>query len=129
MPEEQEARARGDWKASSDAFRRFQTEFHNGVNSLKNDGLYVDFKDGRFSSPKEVISEEVAVTAQHLNAEFLQRSALFIRLLQRIENNPEKFLNFSKQFVERAQALLEEGGADPETLTRQLLEEMKDSYV
>jgi AbiV family abortive infection protein len=129
LPEEQEARARGDWKASSKVFRDFQAQFHHGVNNLKNDGLYVDFKNGRFSSPKEAITEETAATALHLNGEFLQRSALFIRLLKRIETDPEKYSRFSKQFLERAQILMEDEGLDPETATRQLLEELKDSYV
>jgi AbiV family abortive infection protein len=77
--EEQEARARGDWKASSEAFKSFQATFHREVNRIKNDGLYVDFKNGQFTSPREAISEELAASVMHLNADFLQRSALFIR--------------------------------------------------
>src|SRR5690606_37122363 len=34
--EELAARARGDWKAASEAFRKFQERFHAEVNAIKN---------------------------------------------------------------------------------------------
>jgi AbiV family abortive infection protein len=127
--EEKEARARGDWKASSEAFKRFQAQFHREFNKIKNDGLYVDFQDGRFTSPKEAISEELAAAAMHINADFLQRGALFIRLFRRIETAPQKFAEFSHQFINRAKELRESGISDPEILTNRLFEEMESVYT
>jgi AbiV family abortive infection protein len=127
-PEEQEARARGDWKAASAAFKKFQGDFHIEVNTIKNAALYVDFREGQFVSPKDAIPEPIAAALMELNAEFLRRSALFIRLLKRIEAEPWKFAASSRHFLERAEALRREGNLDPETMTKQLLEEMGANY-
>jgi AbiV family abortive infection protein len=126
-PDEQEARARGDWKAASAAFKRFQKDFHIEVNTIKNAALYVDFRDGQFVSPKEAIPEHIAAGLMELNADFLQRSALFVRLLKRIEAEPQKFATSSRHFFERAEMLRREGSLDPETMTKQLLEEMREA--
>ena len=63
-----------------------------------------------------------------LNAEFLQRSALFIRLLQRIEADPQKFGDACRQSGERAEALSQTGVFDPEAITNEILEEMRAAY-
>lgn len=127
-PQEEEARARGDWAAASAAFKKFQRDFHVEVNTIKNAALYVDFRDGQFVSPKDAVPEQIAAALMALNGEFLQRSALFIRLLQRIEADPQKFGDACRQFGERAEALRQTGVFDPEAITNELLEEMRAAY-
>lgn len=128
-PQEEEARARGDWAAASAAFKKFQRDFHVEVNTIKNAALYVDFQEGVFISPNEAISEQIAAALMAMNAEFLQRSALFIRLLRRMEADPQKFADASTQFVGRAEALRKNGTFDPEGITNALLEEMRASFT
>ena len=111
--EEQAARARGDWKASSEAFKKFQRDFHVEVNTIKNVGLYVDFKDGQFMAPQDAISEGMAVAFMHLNADFLRRSDNFVRLLQRMESDPSTYADLAKRFNQRAMALHAAGNAGP----------------
>lgn len=127
-PEEREARQRGDWKASAEAFRRFQQEFHTELNTTKNGALYVDFEAGKFVSPKEVIPEETVIAVAALNYHFLSVSFPFLRLLERMANESGTFEGFAQQFARRARELGEESSNDPEKLTHRLLEEMRQTY-
>jgi AbiV family abortive infection protein len=127
-PQEREARERGDWALASSAFKEFQRNFHVEVNAIKNAALYVDFQDGRFISPKDAIPEEIAVTLMAMNADFLQRSALFVRLLKRMEGDPQKFADAARRCVDRAARLRQDGAFDPEAVTNELMEELKSAY-
>jgi AbiV family abortive infection protein len=126
--EEQEARERGDWKASAEAFKRFQNMFHSEVNSTKNAALYVDFQAGQFVSPKDVIPQETVIAMAALNYHFLSVTFPFLRLLERMTNESGTFENFVQQFVKRARELREEGSSDPEKIMHQLMEEMRKIY-
>lgn len=86
-------------------------------------------RGGQFTSPKDAIPEQIAVALMAMNAEFLQRSALFIRLLQRMAADPQKFADAAREFVERAEALREEEAFDPGAITNVLLEEMRAAYA
>lgn len=127
--EEQAARARGDWQASSDAFKKFQREFHVEVNTIKNAGLYVDFKDGQFFAPKDAIGEAVAVAFMHLNADFLCRSHNFVQVLRRMESDPHLYTDLVIRFKERADALRAAEDSDPERVINALMEEMRSDYA
>jgi AbiV family abortive infection protein len=127
--EELAARARGDWQASSDAFKKFQHQFHVEVNTIKNAGLYVDFKEGEFTAPKDAISEAMAVAFMHLNADFLLRSENFVRLLRGMGTQPNLYADLVKRFSDRAEALRGVGDADPEHVTNILMEEMFADYA
>jgi AbiV family abortive infection protein len=127
--EERAARARGDWKASSEAFMKFQRDFHIEVNTIKNAGLYVDFNEGRFTAPAETITEEMAVAFMHLNADFLNRSDNFVRLLCRIESDPNTYAEFAKRIGARAEALRAEGNSHPESVINTLMNEMHAEHA
>lgn len=127
-PGEREARERGDWKASSKAFKAFQKAFHSEVNTTKNAALYVDFTEGKFVSPKDIISEQTVIAMAALNYHFLSISFPFLRLLERMANESGTFEGFAKHFARRARELKEESTSDPEKVTRQLLEEMRKIY-
>jgi len=128
-PAEEEARTRGDWKASSEAFKKFQRDFHVEVNTIKNAALYVDYKDGQFMAPKQAVTEPIAVAFMHLNAEFLQRSDGFVRLLRKMESDPNTYSDLVKRFTERAMALRAEGKSDPESVLDTLMKEMYADYA
>jgi AbiV family abortive infection protein len=127
--EEKAARERGDWAAASAAFKKFQAQFHFEVNAIKNAGLYVDFKDGRFTAPKDVIDETTAVVFMHLNADFLRRSDNFVRLLRRMDSDASFYAELVRRFSERAEAKRVDRGFDPEQATVQLMEEMYADYA
>lgn len=127
--EEKAARERGDSAASSAAFKKFQKQFHFEVNTIKNAGLYVDFKDGRFTAPKDAIDETTAVVFMHLNADFLRRSDNFVRLLRRMASDPRSYSELVKRFGELAEAKRAGKDFDPEQATAQLMEEMYADYA
>ncbi len=127
-PQEQEARERGDLASASAAFKEFQRHFHVEVNTIKNAALYVDFLEGRFISPKDAIPEQIAIALMAMNADFLQRSALFIRLFQRMEGDPQKFADAARRCVDRAIRPRQDGALDLEAITNELLEELKAAY-
>ena len=78
------ARARGDWKAASEEFKKCQIKFHAEANTIKNAGLYVDFQDGKFIAPADEVDELKAIAFQNLNGFFLKHSDNMLRLLHRI---------------------------------------------
>jgi AbiV family abortive infection protein len=127
-PEEDEARQRGDWKSSAEAFERFQQMFHSQVNTTKNAALYVDFEASKFISPKEVVTEETVIAMAALNYHFLSVTFPFLRLLERMANESDTFEGFVTQITRRAHELRDECSSDPEKVMHQLLEEMRKTY-
>ncbi len=126
-PEESAARASGNWDSASLVFRNFQRDFHIQANRVKNSALYVDFKGGIFESPKNLIGEEIVAALSALNGDFLSQSALFVRLLTRMANEPDFFREWARQFERRAFELSADK-ADPREVVQQLFEEMGKLY-
>ncbi len=56
---EQEAKASGDLKKALDAFTDEQAKQHQYFNDLKNNSLYVSYENGKFTSPKDVVSQAI----------------------------------------------------------------------
>lgn len=127
--EEMVARTRGDWKASSKAFKEFQDKFHAEVNTIKNACLYVDFQDGQFTAPVDEVDEPSAVAFQILNTHFLNHCDNFLRLLRRVVSEPEFYAELTKYFVERSQALRDAEEMDPLQIQDALIEELYAKYV
>lgn len=127
--EEMAARARGDWKASSEAFKKFQDHFHAEVNAIKNAGLYVDFQDGQFRSPVDEVDEPTAIAFQCVNAQFLKRCDNFLQVLRRMVSEPDFYAELTKSFVERSKALRAAGELDYQQIQNTLTKELRASYV
>lgn len=89
-PAEREARERGDHKEVLKIFREQQKTIHDELNTNKNASLYVDFIDGRFLSPKERITEGLAVAMQAFNGRQLAICETFLGMLSRMVTEPEK---------------------------------------
>ena len=85
--EEISARERGDWDASSAAFKKTQDAFHQKSNRNKNDALYVDWTGAAFVAPAEAITEEMVADITKLNAKFLGHAALGMRMFARVQGS------------------------------------------
>lgn len=127
--EEMAARTRGDWKAASEAFKKFQDKFHAEVNTIKNAGLYVDFRDGQFTAPIDEVDESTATAFQSVNAYFLMHCDSFLRLLRRMVSEPDFYTELTTNFVERLEALRDIEELDPQQLLDALMEELRAKYM
>jgi len=127
--EEMAARACGDWKAASEAFKKFQDKFHAEVNTIKNAGLYVDFQDGQFTAPVDEVDEPTAIAFQSLNAYFLKLCDNFLRLLRRMVSEPDFYAELTENFVERLEALRAANELDLQQIGDALMEELRANYV
>lgn len=123
--EERSARERRDWHVAMAAFKDFQSAFHKGMNDIKNMGLYVDFKDGIFSSPTDIVDEATAVSTMHLNADFLRRGDDFVRLMTRFGDNPERFEIIFRALATKIESSKLDAKVDPEKVMSMVLEEMR----
>lgn len=126
--EEREAIKDGDTKAAVEAFSRFQEKFHEELNSTKNASLYVDFKDGSFSAPSEVITEELVVGIRALNVYFLKLTAPKVRLLQRMEKDNSVLERTVMWFTKRAEELKARKPDEIGTAIEVLIQELFDRY-
>lgn len=127
--EEMAARARGDWTAASEAFKKFQDKFHAEVNTIKNAGLYVDFQAGQFTAPVDEVDEPTAIAFECMNAFFLKRCDNFLRLLRRMVSEPDFYAELTKNFVERSEALRAAKELNPQQIQDALMEELRTNYV
>ena len=127
--EEMTARARGDWKAASEAFKKFQDKFHAEVNAIKNAGLYVDFQDGQFTAPIDEVDESTAIAFQSVNAYFLKHCDNFLRLLRRMVSEPDFYAELTNGFVEQLQTLRAANELDPQQIMGALMEELRANQV
>ena len=120
--EEKEARDRGDWDAALATFEQFKAQFHQQMNTTKNDALYVNYDGRRFSAP--LVTEELACQYQALNGHFLQLASGYVRLLKRIETEEGAFEDWVKSFREMAESLRKSMPDDPMAAMDLLLAEM-----
>lgn len=123
--EERSARERRDWEAARAAFGKFQRDFHKGMNDIKNAGLYVDYSDGSFSAPMNTVNEAIAVACMQLNADFLRRGEAHIRLLRRIEAEPERYAKVFRAFLSNTEAMQLKDGMSAEAIIEVLVEQMR----
>lgn len=125
---ELEARQSKDVKAAVDAFKELQKRFHKDSNDAKNAALYVDFVDGRFFSPGDVITPEVAWGTAAVNHHFLSitwpKVALFENLLK--DTGPmESALSWMAEEMQKMKSGKVE---DPEAAMAALFEQMVERY-
>lgn len=83
---ENEARTEGDVAKAVAAFEDLQEAFHKDSNYDKNASLYVDFGD-TFTSPLELITEEVFLKVRERNEEFMSGCLLKTTMLARWEKD------------------------------------------
>src|SRR5262249_33701894 len=90
----------------------------------KNAALYVNFENGRFSSPKESISAEMVDGMAALNSYFLGITGPYVRLLRRVQSNEWGMRDAGSEFVRRMEELRKQMPDDPEGALKTAFEEM-----
>lgn len=78
---ERQARDSGDIDAARREFKQRQDAFHEESNTDKNASLYVDFGN-TFTSPQDLISEEVFVKVRKRNEEFMSIAFHHVKMLR-----------------------------------------------
>ena len=100
--EEKEAAESGDWKRALGAFKQHQATFHLYSNTAKNASLYVDCARGRFTAPKEAITEEMVAALADLNREFLALAQPKVRMLARWQTDTDEGKRPTNRVLETA---------------------------
>ncbi|WP_338156243.1 AbiV family abortive infection protein [Bradyrhizobium elkanii] len=103
--EEREARARGDWKASIEAFRKTQDQFHDKSNRNKNASFYVDWVGTEFVAPSERITAEMLHEITERNAEFLGYAHNGLKMLRSLVASPDVFRDLLSGLVQESERL------------------------
>jgi AbiV family abortive infection protein len=85
---EMAARKANDNTAASEAFKNSQREIHGFLNAAKNASMYVDFKEGKFVSPDEVVSEKEALLIAGLSYYFMSVTYPRLKPLRRMLEEP-----------------------------------------
>ncbi|MCI0428812.1 MAG: AbiV family abortive infection protein [Nitrospiraceae bacterium] len=122
--EETEARERGDWKGSTEAFDKLQAAFHLESNTAKNASLYVDFNDGRFVAPEERITEVMVSAIGEKNSGFLGLMYPKLKMLLGWEENIPDLEKSFAWFKTRIEDLRSEMPDEPELALSTLMQEM-----
>jgi AbiV family abortive infection protein len=91
---EKSAREANDRQAASEAFEHSQREIHGFLNTAKNASMYVDFKQGRFISPDEVVGEEEATIIAALSNYFMTLTYPRLKSLRRMLEEPQHHAEF-----------------------------------
>lgn len=126
--EEKAARVRGDWKKAIEAFTQLQRKFHAEANTVKNAGLCVDFKDGKFSAPVDVIDERTAVVFQTSNGFYLRHCDNYLSLLRKMVSNPDIYAELIAGLKGRVEVLRADKKLDFQQLHDVLMQEMLQDY-
>lgn len=89
--EEEAAHSAGNREEARVAANKLRGEYHSFVNSVKNNSLYVDFNGFDYRRPLESVGESDAIWSRDVNAEFLRRSELFLKLFDRMVEVPDGY--------------------------------------
>ncbi len=104
------ARKANDSKAAGEAFKNSQHEIHGFLNTAKNASMYVDFIDGKFVSPAEVVGEEEALTIAGLAYYFMTVTYPRLKPLRRMLEKPQLHAELMAGFGEAmAKGLADKG--------------------
>jgi AbiV family abortive infection protein len=127
--DELKAHESGDMKAAMEVFTTLQARFHNDSNDTKNAALYVDFKDGTFVSPSDVINAETARRTAAANYHFLALTAPKISMIDNLLKDDGGRKNALIWLTEQIKKMKDETGKDPRAELENILAEMLDRYV
>lgn len=105
---EEEAIARGDWKAAIEAFKQTQGKFHRASNDAKNASLYVDWAEGEFLAPSERITAEMLADIKQRNATFLGYAFNELKMFTRLRDKPDVMRELVSGFLEKAKKIRDE---------------------
>ena len=121
--EEEAAHSAGNREEAKVAANKLRCDYHDFVNRVKNNSLYVDFDGFDYRRPLESVGESDAIWSRDINAEFLRRSELFLKLLDRMVEVPDGYRRFWDVWSDRIV-----GSKDREEL-REHLSAMLADYI
>ena len=96
--DEENALKEKDWEKAINAFHDQKQDFHQKSNSRKNASLYVDFKNGKFLSPKDQITEKMVREISERNDEFIELIRPKVQMLSRWKQEPSIVKDTIKKF-------------------------------
>jgi len=102
---EKDAKARGDWEAAREEFKKLQMEFDKASNDAKNASLYVDWQNGEFVSPSEQITPEMLTQVIERNQTFLGYAHNSLKMLKRLDKSSEVLQDLLVEFVEAVEKM------------------------
>jgi AbiV family abortive infection protein len=124
---EEEAKARGDWKAARQEFKKSQTEFHEASNDAKNASLYVDWKDGEFVAPSEQITPEMLSQIIDRNRTFLGYALNSLKMLRRLDKTPDYMQDLVVEFIAGVEKLRTKKPDNPMAAVNELLQKFLEA--
>jgi hypothetical protein len=119
---EKDAKARGDWEAAREEFKKFQMDFHEASNDAKNASLYVDRRDEEFVSPTERITPEMLAQIIERNETFLGYAKNSLKMLKRLDNSPEDLQDLIVEFIAEAEKMRAGKPADLKAAINELVQ-------
>ena len=102
---EKDAKARGDWEAAREEFKKLQMEVDKASNDAKNASLYMDWKNGEFVSPSEQITPEMLTQVIERNQTFLGYAHNSLKMLKRLDKSSEVLQDLLVEFVEAVEKM------------------------
>jgi AbiV family abortive infection protein len=127
--EERAARDAKDWQSALAIFKRQKKDIHRLFNTGKNASLYVDFSNGAFSAPKDVVDLESAEAMAALNVYFLELTEPYVRLLKRLAANELDIQGDALEFTRRMEELRVKMSDDPMRALSIAFQEMHDRAI
>lgn len=124
--EEKVARESGDFAAARDAFKKQQREFHDTSNTAKNSALYVDYRDGKATSPREKISKEMADAAENRNRTYLGLMQPKVALVRKWANDPAEAQTHIHKFDEVMRRMMKQYPDHPDQALKSMLSHMQE---
>ncbi len=85
--EEIDAYRKGDNELFLEEFEKTKTNYHNGINKLKNASLYVQIENNQFKGPGETISEEIMIKEMEKAEKWLRMMDLIVRSVLQMDLN------------------------------------------
>jgi hypothetical protein len=127
--EEQAARNAKNWQSAIAIFKKQKKDIHRLFNTGKNASLYVDFSNGTFSAPKDVVDLASAEAMAALNAYFLKLTEPYVRLLKRLAANDLDIRGDALEFTRRMEELRIKMPGDPIAALSIAFQEMHDRAI
>jgi len=119
------ARERKDWKGSAEAFKEWQAKIHSYLNTHKNASLYVDFNDGKFLAPDDMITERMVDEIGITNQYFLAVTHPRLGAMRRMADETDAMKAITTWFVDRLKNM---NLGEHETAMDALFQEMVERY-
>lgn len=117
-----------DFQKAINAFKEQKRDFHEKSNSRKNASLYVDYKNEKFLSPKDQITEKMVQEIAESNYQFIELIRPKVQMLTKWKQEPSVVKDNIKVLQNLIEKLIKENPDDPYTAMDVLFREMLEQY-